>query len=197
MTNSHIGKDLKLARDIANLPDQPDIYAQHLAQREGLFKGDIFGPTKEKAKIYTQVPANNDTCALKCGEQGQQDMLTKFMIMRLKPANLFLKNWALRSWGEPADEADDSQRTLELATILTVANILSGIYVPVLFAGCLGVVSCLASEKCRIIVLGSFGMVLAALLIVCVPALKRNDLFAIIAAFFAVGGVYIGAKSVG
>ncbi|RAR15582.1 hypothetical protein DDE83_001032 [Stemphylium lycopersici] len=191
------GKDLKLARDVANLPDQPDIYAQHLAQYEGLFNDDMFGPTKEKAAIYTQVPANNDTCALKCGEQGQQDMLTKCMVMHLKPVNRFLEKWVLRIRGKSTDVADDSQRTLELATVLTVVDILSGIYVPVLFAGCLGVLSCLASEKCRIIVLGSFGMVLAALLIVCVPALKRNDLFAIIAAFFAVGGVYIGAKKDG
>lgn len=191
------GKDLTLAHAIANLPDQSEIWAKHFSERKTSFQDGRFGPTKEDATIYTQIPSHADTCSLRASEADQQDYLTSFAIRHLKSINIRLRKWIARRPKQQCQEEDVAQeRFVGLEKIVTIANVLAGIYVPVLFAGCLGVLSSIGSEKRRIVVLGAFGLLLTALLNLCVPTLKRSDMFAITGAFFAVGGIYVGAKGI-
>jgi hypothetical protein len=86
---------------------------------------------------------------------------------------------------------------ISLNTVRTTMHYLAGVFVPLLLAGTLGALSSLESEKERIVVLGCFGFVMTWSLILLIPGLKRSDLFAIAAAYFSVGGIYIGARGIG
>ncbi|KAI4662057.1 uncharacterized protein J4E78_004848 [Alternaria triticimaculans] len=172
-----------------------DVYARHFAARKTLFEEGLFGPTKEEAAMYTQVPSHADTCSFKDGELDEQDMLTAFVIRHLESVNTYVTQLITRILRQRTlEEGVAPRQYLELNKIQMVANILTGIYVPVFLAICLGILSCIESEKNRIVVLGVLGILLALLMVVCVPVPKRNDMFAITAAFFAVGGIFIGAK---
>jgi len=191
----NVGEDLRLATHVASLPHQSDIYARHFAARKTLFEEGLFGPTKEKAAMYTQIPSHADTCSFKDGDLDEQDMLTAFVIRHLESVNTYVTRFITRVLRQRSlEDGVASQQYLELDKIQMVANILTGIYVPVFLAICLGILSCIESEKNRIVVLGVLGILLALLMVVCVPVPKRNDMFAITAAFFAVGGIFIGAK---
>ena len=145
--------------------------------------------------MYTQVPSHADTCSFKDGDLDEQDMLTAFVIRHLESVNTYVKHCITRVLRQRSlEDGIAPQQYLELDKIQMVANILTGIYVPVFLAICLGILSCIESEKNRIVVLGVLGILLALLMVVCVPVPKRNDMFAIMAAFFAVGGIFIGAK---
>ena len=190
-----VGEDLCLATHVANLPHQSDVYARHFAARKTLFEKDLFGPTKEKAAMYTQVPSHADTCSFKDGDLDEQDMLTAFVIRHLESVNTYVTRFITRVLRQRSlEDGVAPQQYLELDKIQMVANILTAIYVPVYLAICLGILSCIESEKTRIVVLGVLGILLALLMVVCVPVPKRNDMFAFMAAFFAVGGIFIGAK---
>jgi hypothetical protein len=196
LTNSDTGKDLTLAHAIANLPSQPEIWARHFSEYTEAFQDGRFGPTNEDATVYSQVPSHADTCSLRASEVDQQDHLTSFAIRHLKSINIRLRKWIAcgsKEWSE--EEGAAPEQFVGLEKIVMVANVLAGIYVPVFFAACLGVLSSIQSEKWRIVVLGAFGLMLTALLILCVPTLKRSDMFAITGAFFAVGGIFVGARS--
>jgi len=189
-----VGKDLIMTRTIANLPDQSDIHAAHFAEMSNVFEDGLFGPTKEDADTYKQVPPHHDTCALKDIEE--QDAAALFVLRRLKPANIFLEKQKKRFSNKPARDQDPARRQhIALSKVLLVLNILTGIYVPALFVACLAALSKIESENLRILVLGIFDLVLTASLVFCVPRLTRSQIFGITAAFSAVGGVYIGAKS--
>lgn len=181
------------AQAIANLPDQCDIYARHFAQYKELFENGIFGPTQEKEQLYKQVPPHHEMCSWK--DFGQQDPITSLVIRHMKAMNTRLN--ALLNWlssKQKEQQRPMPQQYIKLETVLLVMDFLAGFYVPLLSALCLGVLSCIKSEKARIVVLGVFAVVLTTSLILCIPNLRRCDLFAVTAAFFAVGGVYIGAK---
>ena len=145
--------------------------------------------------MYTQVPSHADSCSFKDGDLDEQDMLTAFVIRHLESVNMYVTQLITRVLRQRSlEDGVAPQQYLELDKIQTVANILTGIYVPVFLAICLGILSCIESEKTRIVMLGVLGILLALLMVVCVPVPKRNDMFAITAAFFAVGGIFIGAK---
>jgi hypothetical protein len=195
LTGGDAGEDLCLATQVANLPHQSDIYARHFAARETLFEAGVFGPTREKAAMYTQVPSHADTCSFKDGNLDEQDMLTAFVIRHLESVNVYVTDLIARVLRQRSlEDGGAYQQYLGLDKIQMIANVLTGIYVPVFLAICLGVLSCIKSEKTRIVMLGVLGILLALLMIMCVPTPKRNDMFAITAAFFAVGGIFIGAK---
>lgn len=195
MLTGDVGEDLCLATHVANLPHQSDVYARHFAARETLFEDGLFGPTKEKAAIYTQVPSHADTCSFKDGDLDELDMLTTFVIRHLESVNMYVTQLMARVLRQRSlEDGVAPQQYLELDKIQMVANILTGICVPVFLAICLGILSCIKSEKTRIVMLGVFGILLAFLMVVCVPVPKRSDMFAITAAFFAVGGIFIGVR---
>ncbi|KAH7399507.1 hypothetical protein BKA66DRAFT_565579 [Pyrenochaeta sp. MPI-SDFR-AT-0127] len=187
-------KDLLIAHAIANLPDQCDVYARNFAKQDDVFDNGIFGPTKEDAGMYRQVPPHAGMCSFKGIDP--QDPVTNLVLRYLEPLNVRIKGLVRCIVGRREPRAVTSQSNVTFNTILTVMNLLAGIFGTLLFAGCMGVLSCIDSEKWRIVVLGAFGLVLITSLVLFVPTLKRNDIFAVIAAFFAVGGVYIGAKGI-
>jgi hypothetical protein len=189
-----------LVSGIANLPEQDEVFARHFAQYPKLFTNGVYLPTSEKADMYQQVPAHADTCSLKGREE--EDFATDFLVKRVKPINIWLGKLIKSMQKKPAREDDTLQEDdsalpqyLGLKTVRTIMHLLAGVYVPTLFAGSLGILSRLETEKSRIIVLGCLGLVLTWSLILLIPTLKRSDLFAITGAFFAVGGIYIGSKS--
>ncbi|CAO2656934.1 Nn.00g057370.m01.CDS01 [Neocucurbitaria sp. VM-36] len=187
-------KDLLMVHAIANLPDQCDMYARHFAQHKEVFENGVFGPTKENEEMYKQVPAHDEMCSLKGFDQ--QDLITSFVLRHIKTMNKHFRSLMKQFSRKREQQTDVSpEQHIKFETLLLVIDLLAGLYVPLLFAGCMGVLSCIKSEKARIGVLGVFGFVLTGSLILCVPNLRRADLFAVTAAFFAVGGIYIGAKS--
>jgi len=195
LTIDDVGEDLCLATRVANLPHQSDVYARHFAARETLFENGLFGPTKENSAMYTQVPSHADTCSFKDGDLDELDMLTAFVIRHLESVNMYVTQLIARVLRQRSfEDGVAPQQYLELGKIQTIVNILTGICVPVFLAICLGILSCIGSEKTRIVMLGVLGILLALLMVVCVPVPKRSDMFAITAAFFAVGGIFIGAK---
>lgn len=198
LTYIHVAKDLLMVQAVANLPDQCDIYARQFAKyaEDGIFDDGIFGPTKEEADIYRQVPSHSGMCSLK--DFGQQDLLTTLVIRNLDSVNKVLKYLAGRVSRKSTQKPSvTSQQYIAFDTVLRIMDLIAGLYAPMLLMGCMGVLSCIKSEKARIGVLGVFGILLTVSLVLFVPTLRRCDIFAITAAFFAVGGVYIGAKSVG
>ena len=185
-----------MAHAITLLPHQSDVHAKQFAEHTGLFENDVFGPTREDAAVYKQVPSPADMCTLSALDE--QDPSSDFVIRHLKSTNLRLKKIVSQIMGHRKPGCGAVPRkSVALDVIHMAVNVFTAVYVPVLFAGSLGVLSCLKSEKSRILALGAFGLLLTMSLILSVPKLKRNDIFAITAAFFAVGGVYIGAKGDG
>ncbi len=197
LISSDTGKDLLLAHGVANLPDQSEVWAKDFSESPELFHDGRFGPTKEDHEVYSKIPSHADTCSLRASEVDQQDLLTKFVILHLKSIYLGLNKWvAYVPWlGSHKDEVEQ-ERFIGLERIVLIANVLTGICVPVIYAVCLGVLSCIESEKWRIVVLGAFGLLFTTLLNLCVPTIKRGDMFAITGALFAVGGIFIGTRSI-
>ncbi|KAF2831257.1 hypothetical protein CC86DRAFT_137061 [Ophiobolus disseminans] len=185
-------KDLMLAQDVANLPEQDNVFARYLANYPGLLVNRLYGPTKEPADIYQEVPSHAGTCSLKSRED--EDFVTNLMLKHLQATNEWRQGFIDRVLRRPVREKTALPQYFSLKTIRTIMHIIAGVYVPILFAGSLKILSSLESESTRIVVLGLLCLLLMWSLILLVPTLRRSDLFAIAAAYFAVGGVYIGAK---
>jgi hypothetical protein len=148
------------------------------------------------------VPSHSDLCSLKGREE--EDTVTNVLLRHIEFINGKLDNtirWVsikcLRHKDSPPSEEALLPDYISLMTVRTIMHYLAGVFVPLLLAGTLGTLSSLNSEKERIVVLGCLGFVLTWSLILLIPGLKRNDLFAIAAAYFSVGGIYIGAKGLG
>jgi hypothetical protein len=190
------GKDLMLAHGVANLPEQVEVFARHFARYDELFENGVYGPTNEDANMYRQVPSHGNLCSLKGGEE--EDAVTNLMLKHIESVNEYLHGivrWVLR---KPTPTPDTPLPDyVSLNSIRRVTHCLAAVYATVLFTGTLGILNVLESEKNRIITLGCLAFVLMLSLTILVPSLKRNDLFTIAAGYFAVGGVYIGAKGVG
>jgi hypothetical protein len=187
----NVGQDLVLAHKVASMPEQDLVFARHFAENDSLFDGGVYGPTKEDADMYRQVPCHSDLCSLKGREQ--EDPGTNLVLKHLKPMyKLYRKviSWILR---RPLREDTDPEYA-HLSTVRTAMHFLASIHVIVLFTGTLGVLNSLDSDAKRIAVLGCFACVLLWSLILLIPSLKRNDLFSIAVAYFAVGGIFIGSR---
>ena len=117
------------------------------------------------------------------------------MLERLQPANERLHKFVNRVLRRKVDPESTPEQYIEDKTVRTIMNLLASLYAPILLAGSLAILSCVESELARIAVLGALGILLTMSIMLVVPTVKRSDLFAITAAFFAVGGVYIGSKS--
>ena len=192
---TQVGKDLCLAHAIAQLPDQPRVYAEHLARYQNLFEDGVFGPTGETEEIYKQVPPHADTCSFK--DMPRQDYLTERLIKNLKRLDRKVVDPARRRWKKRRNDPENPQpqRSVELETIRTIMNILVGIYAPILLTASMATLYCIRPMAVRIGMLGVLGMVLSISLIFLVEDLKRSELFSILAGYFAVLGVFIGATS--
>ncbi|KAH7076683.1 hypothetical protein BKA63DRAFT_565064 [Paraphoma chrysanthemicola] len=181
----HYGKDLLMVHEIMNLPMQHEIYARDLADTEFLFDGNVFGPTLEHANVYTTIPSDPDTCCVK-GFNAEAHG-PGFVLGRLRPISEWLR-------GSRGESKSNVQHFMRHETIQATMLVLAALYASVLLAGSLGVLSCLKSEGARIAVLGVFAFTLGVSLVVLIPNIRPSDLVVIIATYFAVGGVYIGAK---
>lgn len=190
------GKDLLLAYGVANLPDQAEVFARRFAETPDIFHEGVYRPTKEDAGIYSQTPSHLGLCSLKGMEE--EDLLNDFVIKNLRPINEKLRTWSGRILRKRVEDDDSMpEHFITLKTVRTTMNLLAALYVPIFLAGTLGVLSRLHSEGMRVVVLGLLGIVLTLSLICVVPKVKRNNLVATTAAYFAVGGIYIGAKGSG
>jgi hypothetical protein len=188
---SNVGEDLVLAHQLANMSEQDQVFARHFAENDSLFDGGVYGPTKEDADMYRQVPCHSDLCSLKGREQ--EDPGTNFVLKHLKSMYKFYRiviSWVLR---RPLPE-DTVPEYVLLSTVRAAMHFLASIHVVLLFSGTLAVLNSLDSDAKRIAVLGCLAFVLLWSLILLIPSLKRNDLFAIAAAYFAVGGIFIGSR---
>jgi hypothetical protein len=175
------------------MPDQSKAYARHFAKKKDVSRGGLYVPTKEPADIYSQVPSHHGLAALRDSEE--EDVMTEFLLEHASWVYTRLRkliDWVLN---RHRDEELLPQKYIRITTLRTKMNIFVAILLPIFLAGTLGGLSRLRSDKMRIVVLGILALVLTMSLIVLVPKLKRSDLWAITAAYFAVGGVFIGAKS--
>jgi hypothetical protein len=194
LTRNDTGKVLLLAHGVANMPDQPKAYARYFAKKQDLFSGGLYVPTREPADIYSQVPSSDRLCALK-GEEEEEDVVTHAVVKLADWVYIRLRaaiDWLLN---KHIDQEVLRQQYIDMRILRTTMTILTATYLPMFFAGTLGFLSLLKSDKMRIVVLGILALVLTMSSTLLVPKLKRSDLYAITAAYFAAGGVFIGAKS--
>jgi hypothetical protein len=175
------------------MPDQSKAYARYFAKQNDVFRDGLYVPTMERADIYSQVPSHRYLCTLRGAEE--EDVMTDFLLKLA--GSVYRRLHGLVDWvfKRRADEELLHQRYIRLTTARTTMNVLAATCLPIFLAGTLGMLSRLKSDKMRIVVLGILALVLTMSLIVLVPKLKRSDMYAITAAYFAVGGIFIGAKS--
>jgi hypothetical protein len=181
-----------LACGVANLPEPGDAFARHFARYQGLFNDGVYGPTGEDAELYQNVPSHSDLCSFKKFEE--EDFGTNLILKHIESVYTRLRStisWVLR---KPVLVDSPLPEYIHLSTIRTAVHYFAGLYVSLLFTSTLGILNSLGSDTKRIIVLGFLSLVLMWSLILLIPSLKRNDLFAIAGAYFAVGGIYIGSK---
>ncbi|KAH8725296.1 hypothetical protein GQ44DRAFT_772332 [Phaeosphaeriaceae sp. PMI808] len=144
--------DLLTTHALANMPKSRDFFARHLADIPELFQGGVYGPTQEPADIYSRVPSDPSTFSLRGYDE--DDYFTAFVFKYLKPLNAWYHEWILQ---KPTDLESGSSQFIELRTIQTVVNLITACFALSLLCGSLVVLSCVGSEKMRILVLGAFG----------------------------------------
>jgi hypothetical protein len=178
------------------MPNQPKVYARNFAKKKDVFSGGFYVPTREPADIYSQVPSSVRLCVLK-GEEEEEDVVTPTVVKLADWVYIRLRAAINRVPKKHTDPELLHQQYIKKATLRTAMNVLTATFLPTFLAGTLGFLSLLKSDKMRIVVLGILALVLTMSSTLLVPKLnsKRSDLYAITAAYFAVGGVYIGTKS--
>ncbi|KAF2786466.1 hypothetical protein K505DRAFT_380261 [Melanomma pulvis-pyrius CBS 109.77] len=184
-------KDACHAHTIAQYPIQSSVYSKNLLTY-GLCKVGKFLPTGEDEKYY-QHPPHPDTFALK--DVSGLDPLTEFIVNNIESwARRFVKT---KEYDEEENEIDPEFEVrnggIRLAAIEAVVNSFTSLYAPVLFTASIAILYCIQSTKNRIVVAGVLGMILAASAQLLIPGVKRGEVFAITAAYFAIAGVYIGS----
>lgn len=166
------------------LPDQPTEFARSFPGWE-LFENGVYVPTGEDAADYEQVSAGPEFFAGR--EPEPIDHLTRCIIWL---------NYSIRAWYDKKRHVvRDDLKSINSESNKRIMHLVAAIYMSIFLSGTLGTLSVLSSEKRRIVVLGILGLVLQVSLVLLIPGLKRNDMVAILAAYFAVGGIYIGTKS--
>lgn len=189
---AYIGKDLCLAHAVTQLPDQSQLWAKQFTEYQGLFENGIFGPTGENEGIYKQVPSHEGTCSLMKREEG--DPTTELIVRNMKGIKMRIGKFLWKSSKRTNDDLEAAtQKTVQFTKVRTTMDVVAALYAPALFTSSMAVLSYISSLKVGIVVLGIFGVVLTVSMILFVPTLKRSEIFAITAAFYAVGGVYIGS----
>jgi hypothetical protein len=168
-------KDLNLAHKIAQFPDQSPLFSKRFANIPNLCEDEKFGPTGESNEYYKHPP-HADTCTWR--EPDRQDSLT----------NLFIDNIEVivsKLSRKKKEDPDSPQReSIKLSTICSVVNLLVGLYV----------FYCIRATSSRIVVAGLLGILFSMSIQLLVPGIKRGEIFAINAAYFAIAGVFIGAS---
>jgi hypothetical protein len=186
------GKDLILFRDISNLPEQSDVFAKHLAEHNWLFDRGMFCPTGESESFYRQTPQHVDMCTTK--DFDRQDAVAESFIKNVKGLKKCAQ--ALHLWKNPNDaENPSTQASIELHKIRRAMNFATCLYAPLLFTASLAIVYRIPSVTTQIAVVGVLGGLLSISLQMLLQDLKRAEVFSIIGAFYAVLGIFIGARS--
>ena len=178
-------KDLNLAHKIAQFPDQSPLFSKRFANIPNLCEDEKFGPTGESNEYYKHPP-HADTCTWR--EPDRQDSLT----------NLFIDNIEVivsKLSRKKKEDPDSPQReSIKLSTICGVVNLLVGLYAPLVFTASIAVFYCIRATSSRIVVAGLLGILFSMSIQLLVPGIKRGEIFAINAAYFAIAGVFIGAS---
>ena len=174
------------------MPDQTQVFAEHLASYQNLFEDGLFGPTGENEEYYKQIPPHPDTCTLK--DMDRQDFFSELFINNIKALRKRVGAMA-RKLGrkEKNDDLETrAQQSIGLDIIRTMMKALTCLYAPLLFTASMAILSCIHSIKNRIAVAGVLGTVFSISIQLMVENAKRSDVFGITAAYFAVLGVFIG-----
>jgi hypothetical protein len=180
-------QDVYFTKTIAHLPDQSGVFSKSFAEMPNLCVDGIFGPTGESDKYYTHPP-DPDTFSLK--SMDAQDPLTAYLVNNVQ--TLFGKRW-----GKSDDQESPGRESIKLSTICTVVNLLVCLYAPIMFTGSIAILYSIRSTRIRIAVAGLLGAFVAISVLLLVPGIRRGEFFAIIAAYFAIAGVFIGASDNG
>jgi len=176
------------------MPDQPNVHARSFARRQELFRDGVYVPTREPAEIWSQVPSSSRLCVLKVGEE--EDVTTQAAVKCADCVYTWLGKTMIRVRNRPAAQEPSRQRYIKSATLGTAMNVIAATILPAFLASTLVLLSLLKTDKMRIVLLGILSWVLTMSLFVLAPKAKRNELYSITSAYFAVGGIFIGAKSV-
>jgi hypothetical protein len=179
-------QDVYFTKAIAHFPDQSGVFSKRFVEMPNLCVDGIFGPTGESDKYYTHPP-HPDTFSLK--SMDSQDLLTTYLVNNVQ--TLFGK----RSKG--GDQESPGRESINLSTICTMVNLLVCLYAPIMFTGSIAILYSIRSTKIRIAVAGLLGAFVAVSVLLLVPNIRRGESLALIAAYFAIAGVFIGASDNG
>ena len=163
------------------------VFSKYFISHSQLFDGGKFGPTGEDSVFY-QHPPHPDTTTLKGMER--EDLLTTMFINNARA--IFQKI------GKMCGEDPEAPRQdIGLDTIHMMMNFFTCLYAPILFTASLAVLYTATSTKIQIVVAGGLGMLLALSVQSVVPGIKRGEVVAITAAYFAIAGIFIGPNGPG
>jgi hypothetical protein len=180
-------RDVFYAQAVAKFPDQSGVYSKAFAEMSNLCVGGKFGPTGESDEYYTHPP-HPDTYSFK--RMDAQDPFTAYLVNNVKTLYEKLS-------GKGDDQETPRRPSIKLSTICRVVNLLVCLYAPLMFTASIAILYTIRPTKIRIAVAGLLGVVVAISILLLVPGIRRGELFAIIAAYFAIAGVFIGASDNG
>ncbi|KAF2705347.1 hypothetical protein K504DRAFT_537413 [Pleomassaria siparia CBS 279.74] len=180
-------KDLIDAHTIAQFPDQSRVCSRWFARRPGLYENGRFEPTGE-SKMYYEHPPHADTCTLR--DMGCHDLLTEFFINNYEAVS---ERFRKKSEGD-ADPDAPTREGIKLSIIEAVSNIIACTYISLIFTASIAILFCLEKTRNRIVVAGILGIILLLSILLLAPSVKRSEVVAIIAGYFAIAAVFIGTS---
>ncbi|KAF1997658.1 hypothetical protein P154DRAFT_277149 [Amniculicola lignicola CBS 123094] len=184
-------KDALLVRNIAQLPDQSRVFAEHFAGRDGLFKDGKFLPTGENEDYYKHYPPHDDTWTPKDVEK--QDAATDLIVTNIKRLET-VRGSIIRKLGfkRAADLEHQKKGNVALRTITRFMTFISSIYAPVFLTGSMAAFCAVSSLQARIVLSGVLGLLLSLSLPFMVSSHRRGEQYSILAGFYALAGIFVG-----
>lgn len=180
-------RDAISATQMAQLPDQSELWAAAMRKHPNIFDDGIFGPTGESAERYRQCPANSDLFTLKGFEENKVTTRCALGVY------VFLRNhiW-LRIFPHKPPTTEVAYAHLDVVD--AVVDLFICVLLPLVFIAALYSLYIIQSINVRIAVIGGFGILIMLFLKVTTRA-KRVELFTLCAAYFAISSVFVTITS--
>jgi hypothetical protein len=156
----------------------------------GIIDGGIFGPSGDSADRYQERPADPDLCTIK--GYYENEGTTRFA---LGVFLLFKKHIWHRIFSHRQSETENSQMAYaNLDVVQSLLDYFMCVFLPLLLTAALYALYAIRSTEARIAVIGGFG-VLVMMLLKVTSRVRRSEMYAFCAAYFAVASVFVTIQS--